>query len=118
MQSFHALSSCDLLKTLEKFRVSVPLRGKKGRTKEHTQPWVVRHFLLAVAESGLLEYPLFVEAGDRPDLVLSSPLRKTGVEITEAVPQDRAKVEALIVNKEITETVPEEKAEEVTCSET
>ena len=117
MQPFHAKSFHDLRRTLEQFPVPVPPRGNKGRTKEHTQPWVIRHFLVAIAESDLLEYPMDIEPGDRPDLVLSSPFRKTGIEITEAVPQDRAKVEALIVNKKITETVPEDRAEVGACPE-
>lgn len=93
MQSFLVQSSHNLQRILEKLPVSAPPRGR--RTREHSQQWVIRQFLLTVAESELLEYPLYVEPGDRPDFVLSSPFWKLGIEITEAVPQERARVEAL-----------------------
>ncbi len=49
---------------------------------------MIWHFLKAVAESGRIEYPLCVEHKDRPDLVLSCGTGKTGIEITNAVPED------------------------------
>lgn len=102
MQSFHAQSSRSLLKTLEKIPVPIPPRGK-GRTRKHTENWVIRYFLEAIAESGLLEYPLCVEHRERPDLVISSRIGKTGIEITEAVSEVSARVDALIGHREISE---------------
>lgn len=91
MESFHASSSEFLLRTLGKKIVPVPPRTK--RTTYHTENWVTCYFLVAVAESDLLQYPLCVEPGDRPDLVLSSQSGKVGIEITEAVPEDRVQVD-------------------------
>lgn len=93
MEPFLALSSHDLPSTLQKYLVPVPPRTK-GRKTSHTESWVTCHFLMVVAESDLLEYPLCVEPGDRPDLVLSSQSGKTGIEITEAVSQVGAWVDA------------------------
>ena len=60
-------------------------------------------FLAAVSESGLLDYPLTVTPGDRPDLVLSSAPGRTGIEITEAVPTDKARVDAFSEREGITD---------------
>ena len=60
-------------------------------------------FLAAVSESGLLDYPLAVTPGDRPDLVLSSASGRTGIEIIEAVPTDKARVDALSEREGITD---------------
>lgn len=55
---------------------------------------MIWHFLWAAAESGLIEYPLYVDHKDRPDLVLSCRTAKTGIEITNAVPEDLKRAEA------------------------
>lgn len=93
MKPFHAPSCHGLLRTLEKNPVSVPPRGKLRKNK-HTESWVTHYFLVAIANPGLLEYPLSVEPGDRPDLVLSSRSGKIGIEITEVVSQVGAWVDA------------------------
>ena len=93
MQSFHAPSSGDLLSTLRKNPAPTPPPGER-RTKEQSESWVIWHFLRAVAESGRIEYPLCVEHKDRPDLVLSCGTGKTGIEITNAVPEDWKRAEA------------------------
>ena len=100
MKPFHALSSDDLLKILQKELSPVPPRGK-GRTKKHTESWVTCHFLAGIAGSDLLEYPLCIEPGDRHDLVLSYRSGKTGIEITEGVHKDDAKVDAYSEHKGI-----------------
>ena len=116
MRSFQVSSSYELLRTLEESSVPVPTRGQ-GRKTEHTESWVIRHFLEAAAESGLLEFPLCVEPGDKPDLVLTSQFGKTGIEITEAVLEDSARVDALHAHREIsTELMPEDRADVDTYS--
>ena len=92
MQSFHASSSGDLLSTLR--RNPAPTPPGERRTKEQSESWVIWHFLKAVAGSGRIEYPLNVEHKDRPDLVLSCGTGKTGIEITNAVPEDWKRAEA------------------------
>lgn len=109
MQSFHALSSHDLREALGNRPGPLPPRGK-GRTKEDSENWVTWHLLAAIAESELLEYPLCVEPGDRPDLVLSSRIGKTGIEITNAEYEGWARVEAeleRIENPEEVVSVPQ-----------
>ena len=49
----------------------------------------------------LLQFPLRVEHGDRPDLVLTMPPGQTGIEIIEAVHCDKAKVDAYSGHKRI-----------------
>lgn len=94
MRPFRALSPQDLVRELHANDVQVPPRSR-GRTTAHCETWVTCRFLAEVSESGLLDYPLAVTPGDRPDLVLSSASGRTGIEITEAVPTDKARVDAL-----------------------
>lgn len=94
MRPFRASSPQDLVRELHANDVQVPPRSR-GRTTAHGETWVTCRFLAAVSESGLLDYPLAVTPGDRPDLVLSSVSGRTGIEITEAVPTDEARVDAL-----------------------
>ena len=100
MRPFHASSPRDLLYELRANDVRVPLRTQ-GRTTAHCETWVSCRFLAAISETGLLDYPLAVTPGDRPDLVLSSPSGPIGIEITEAVSSDKARVDALSERKGI-----------------
>lgn len=94
MRPFHASSPRNLLHQLRAIDVHVPPRTE-DRTTEHCETWASCRFLAAICKSGLLEYPLAVIPGDRPDLVLSSVSGRTGMEITEAVPMNKARVDAL-----------------------
>ena len=94
MRPFRASSPQDLVRELHANDVRVPPRSR-GRTTAHSETWITCRFLAAVAESRLIDYPLAVTPGDRPDLVLSSSSGRTGIEITEAVPTDKARVDAL-----------------------
>ena len=96
MKSFHASSSQHLLGTLEENLFPMPPRRerKPNHTEDLTEKWVACHFLMGITRSDLLEYPLCVEPGDRPDLVLSSRSGKIGIEITEAVSQVGLRVDA------------------------
>ena len=117
MQSFHAPSVHDLLRILGEVPIPERPPPREKRKTEYTEKWVIRYFFEAIAETGLLEYPLCVEHRDKPDVVLSSRIGKTGIEITEAVPKDRAKVEAWLGNKGNREMVPENWSELVADSE-
>ena len=93
MRPFRVSSSQGLVRELQANDVQVPPRSR-GRTTAQRETWVTCRFLASVADSGLLDYPLAVTPGDRPDLVLLSASGRTGIEITEAVPTDKAKVDA------------------------
>ena len=51
--------------------------------------------LAAIASTDLLQFPLRVEPGDRPDLLLSPPTGQIGVELTEAISTSQAQVAAM-----------------------
>ena len=96
---FEVSSSNDLICKLHSYDTSVPQRGQ-GRKTEHTERWVTCRFLRAIADTPLLSYPLRVESRDKPDLVLEIKTREPkqiGIEITEAVPQVYANLEANFV---------------------
>ena len=100
MKAFCAASASELRDALRAADVDVPLRTR-GRTTRHTETWVTCRFLATLARADLLRFPLRVEPGDRPDLVLAMPSGRTGIEITEAVPQDKARVDAYSEHKGI-----------------
>ena len=93
MRPFYAASPRDLLDELHANDVRVPLRTQ-GRTTSHCETWISCRFLAAISQTHLLDYPLGVIPGDRPDLILALPSGRTGIEITEAVSQDKARVDA------------------------
>jgi hypothetical protein len=70
------------------------MRGA-GRTKEHTEPWVTRRFLLSASRFDLLRFPLVVSPQDKPDLLLTMNGVEVGVEITEVVPPSYAEADAI-----------------------
>ena len=102
MRPFNVSSASDLREWVDKNGIrSVPPRTK--RKTVDSENWVICHFLPIISGTDLLEYPLCVTPGDRPDLVLSSRSGKTGIEITTAIPQDAAEIEAFVENKEMSD---------------
>ena len=95
MDPFDAISPADLHRKLPANDIRVP-RRTQGRTTSHTETWVTCRFLATIAGSDLLHFPLRVEPGDRPDLVLSLPTGRIGIELTEAISTDQARVDAMI----------------------
>ena len=95
-EPFEVSSSNDLICKLHSYDTSVPQRGQ-GQKTEDTERWVTCRFLRAIADTPLLSYPLRVESRDKPDLVLEIKTREPkqiGIEITEAVSQLGAYLEA------------------------
>lgn len=66
---------------------SVP-RRTEGRRHYHEERYSLGLYLLALAEHGLLTYPLRVDQGESPDFMLTWPSDKvTGLEVTRATEQ-------------------------------
>ena len=105
MDCFDATSPDDLDRNLRANDVEVPWRTQ-GRTTAHTETWVACRFLATIAGTGLLQYPVRVEPGDRPDLVLSGPAGLIGIEITEAISTDQARVDATVEREGTSELRP------------
>ena len=89
MNCFDARSPAELDRELRANDARVPGRTQ-GRTTTHTEPWVACRFLATIAGTDVLQFPVRGEPGDRPDLVLSGPAEKTGIELTEAISTDQA----------------------------
>ncbi|MEI2782061.1 MAG: hypothetical protein V9H25_12740 [Candidatus Competibacter sp.] len=98
IDSVTAHSSTDLLKQLRTIDISVPLRTE-GRTTKQCERWSICRLLATYAETDLFDYPLQIKHEDRPDFVLSMPTVCIGIEITEAVPENWARVDALAQHK-------------------
>lgn len=75
-------------------QVPPPGRGRGRDRKVRSERWITCRFLAAVSGAGLLGYPVRVETGERPDLLVTTPFGATGVEITVAVPEDSVRVDA------------------------
>ena len=100
MDPFDAASLSELHANLRARDVRVP-RRTEGRTTELSETWIACRFLATAGGEGLLEFPLRVEPGERPDRVVTMPSGRVGIEITEAVPEDEARVTAYSENKGI-----------------
>lgn len=96
MPTFEVASSSALAAILRTNDVRVPRPGHgRGRDrKQRSERRIACRFLAAMSGTGRLEFPLRVETGERPDLVLTTPSGRVGIEITEAVPRDRVRVDA------------------------
>ena len=102
MDPLDAVSLSELHDNLRARDVRVP-RRTEGRTTELSETWIACRFLATAGGEGLLEFPLRMEPGERPDLVVTMPSGRVGIEITEAVPEDGARVAAYSEHKEIDE---------------
>lgn len=94
LDDLSAEDSEDLRVKLDQIDVSVPPRTQ-GRTSQHREAWIARHFLEMIADTDLLGYPIHIRHQDRPDLLLSSLDKTTGIEITVAEHVNHASAEAL-----------------------
>ena len=100
MNNLDAASPIELCDQLRANDVPIPARTE-GRTSWHVETRITCRFLATICRTDLLEFPLRVVPGDRPDLVLTMPSGQTGIEITEVVPRDKAKVDAYSRHKRI-----------------
>ena len=94
MESFVSESAPHLLALLSNTHIHVPARGLE-RLKEHTQRWAIARFLATFAHTELLKFPLELNRGERPDFVLMRAESPAGVEATEAIHEDHARIDAL-----------------------
>lgn len=88
-----AESAEDLRRSLALLDTSV-LRRAHGRTKTQVERSCIVH-LLSSLPAEYLEFPLALEHGDRPDFVLRTSSDAVGIEVTEAVPENRARASAI-----------------------
>ncbi|MDE2674017.1 MAG: hypothetical protein OXH65_02805 [Paracoccaceae bacterium] len=72
----------------------------EGKTGDF-EAWLVFRFLNLIANSSLIDFPLTLKPGERPDLVLSSSAGKTRIEITRALHPDLAAIESALENKSV-----------------
>ncbi len=93
MDPIAADSPSGLLRELSAINTRVPPRTE--RTTEDAERATICRFLSTFADSDLFHYPLRVDPGDRPDFSLVLPKATIGVEVTEAVPTDLARADAL-----------------------
>jgi len=94
MNPFVSQTSDHLLQLLAGTDITVPPRAL-GRTKEHTQRSAIARFLATFANTELMRYPLELTTGERPDFVLARAGDQAGIEATEAIHVDHARIDAL-----------------------
>lgn len=86
-------SSC-LRDSLSAFMPIVPPRAR-GRTKRHTEPWIVSSLIATLASADSIAFPIDLSWGDKPDFVLAMDGDPIGIEVTEAIPSSYAHYAAL-----------------------
>lgn len=94
MNPFVSRTSDHLLQLLAGTDITVPPRAL-GRTKEHTQRWAISRLLATLADTASLRFPLELTTGERPDFVLVRAGDQAGIEATEAIHMDHARIDAL-----------------------
>ena len=95
LPTFSASSYDNLCDQLSKINLSAPLRGQ-ARSKDHKETWSICRFLASYGDSTFIKYPLKVEHKERPDIRLFMPSISVGVEITDAIDQQRAHHDAIV----------------------
>ncbi|MYJ51533.1 MAG: hypothetical protein F4093_02490, partial [Gammaproteobacteria bacterium] len=90
--------SGDMCAKLNQIDVTIPPRTQ-GRTSQHREARVARDFLEVISDTDLLNYPLHIRHQDRPDFLLSSQGRTTGIEITVCEHPDASRADAYSENK-------------------
>lgn len=105
MRPIAANSADQLLTQLRRIDITVSPRAG-GRTKEQVERSSTCRFLATYADTGLLDYPVHVTPRDRPDVLLTHAFAKVGIEITEAIPADWAKVSALHTQRNYINPIP------------
>ncbi len=82
-------SAACLMKHLEVVGAKVDPRTESGKgTQDEKELYNLRQYLQTLATNGLLQFPLIVEKGERPDFLLKiSDADPWGLEITEATTQ-------------------------------
>ncbi len=88
---FAAQNDHELDEKLKDLGASAPPRlERRGRQKE-LERFCLRLLLLHQNRNGLLEFPLVVEESENPDLVMSGPRIRIGIEVVEACdPREQA----------------------------
>jgi hypothetical protein len=95
MNPISAATREDLLTTLRKVDISVPLQTE-GRQKGHRERWSVCRWLSTFAESPHCAYPLKVTHRDKPDFLIEMPGNETGAECTDGIHKDYRHVLSIV----------------------
>ena len=85
---WRAESEAEMPELIRAVNVDVPFRSE-GRTNNHTERFCMAR-LLATLPSDRLQFPLQLQHHDRPDFILAMAATKTGIEHTEAIPENVA----------------------------
>jgi hypothetical protein len=88
-QLLQAVDKNDLLQQLQDLHFDVPKRNQ-GRKKIHVEKYSVFQFLRVMAQNDKLLYPFALFYGDKPDFVASTSNLNIGIEVVEAIPQNKA----------------------------
>jgi hypothetical protein len=95
MDDIKARSGSELISILESINIKVPLRTE-GRSTEDCERWSICRLLATLAKNNLLKYPVEVHHRNKPDFRIRIGQDIIGVEVTEAIPQDLARADALM----------------------
>jgi hypothetical protein len=94
METISAKSHRELAVLLNAIDISVPERGDERKTA-HVERWSICRFLATYGHTRFVRYPLIVEKRERPDFCMNSQGVSIGIEITEAVSEDMARIDAM-----------------------
>jgi len=102
MKDISAKSNSELEDHLSSLDISMPAKTE-GRATEHCERWSICRLLATMCANGVLQYPIHLHHRnpDRPDFRLDYGKKAIGIEVTEAVPQNLAAVDAPVERENI-----------------
>jgi hypothetical protein len=84
----------DLLRQLKAIDISVP-PIEKGRSTQDCERWSICRLLATIAKSKALSFPIKLQKRERPDFCLQAGQKLIGIEFTEAIQPNYARVRVL-----------------------
>jgi hypothetical protein len=94
MDDIYACSKDELGVALRAIDIAVPPRTE-GRTTEDCERWSICRLLSTLINGSVLSFPLRVTKREKPDFQVCLGQKAWGIEVTEAIPTDDAKANAL-----------------------
>jgi hypothetical protein len=92
--TYRANSNRQFSEVLEQLNVVVPPRGKQ-RTTEHCERWALHKALSILHSHNVIRFPVSIEKSEKPDYWIEMSGKTYGVELTEIIHPDYAKVQTL-----------------------
>jgi len=80
---------------IKQIDIAVPLRSR-GRKKDEVERYSIVSFLLNILEKNLISFPMKIVHRNKPDFLIETQTCKIGIEVSEVIPEQLARAEAIL----------------------